>query len=380
MIRGRILLCLLLGLAGAAAALPGRGPVVDWDRSHLRDTWRGGLLLEFALSDPAPFALGMASGPDRLEVRLGHGLEGRGTPQSADRARRAGAPRLDGAVLQVPLGRPMVLAEASMDRTGDRAMLRILLVPADRDTFARAVRRWADRPPPAVAPVATPPADGPLRVMIDPGHGGIDPGAEHGGYREADLVLAFARTLADALRARGAEPLLTREADRFVPLPERVARANRAGADVFVSLHADALRAGTATGASVHVLPEGAATAADRFLLERLGFDALAGAVPRDDTATRALMGLSRQQTAALSQRLAETLLDAMRAEAIALYKTPLKRSNFVVLRAADMPSVLVELGFLSEAADRARLIDPAWRARMAAAVADGLTAWAALR
>ncbi|WP_108260202.1 N-acetylmuramoyl-L-alanine amidase family protein [Mangrovicoccus ximenensis] len=214
--------------------------------------------------------------------------------------------------------------------------------------------------------------------MIDPGHGGQDPGAQYDGIREADIVLRLARQMKDELEARGFEASLTREDDSFVPLSERVAKATREGADLFVSLHADAVLVGHATGASVHSLSADSAGSGDRFLLNRLGRNALASAEGDVNDATmRVLMEMAREQSLQASDALAADLVERIGAAGIALYKTPQKHSNFVVLRAADVPSVLVELGYLSEPEDRARLVDPEWRAAMARALAEGVADWA---
>ncbi len=373
----------LFGASVAAALSPGE-VVVDYDRSRIVDTWRGGLLAEFHLTDAVPYAVGVAAAPDHLVLRFEGVVVPDGAPQATDRARRAGppavVPRGLATELRVPLEAPMLLSSAEITWAPEGPRLRLLMAPAEIDAFAAEAARWqawhSRLEPPTIA-VATP---GPLHVMLDPGHGGIDPGAQHGGVRESDLVLTMAETLAARLRAEGARVSLTRTDDSFVSLPERVARANRAGADVFISLHADAVQVGSASGASVHTLPERAMAAADRFLLHELGTAAMASDPPADAATTRALMQVARRHSAAAAEALADELVRSLEAEGLPLYKRPRKRSNFVVLRAADMPSVLVELGFLSEPADRDRLVDPAWRAQMADALVAGLMTWAALR
>jgi N-acetylmuramoyl-L-alanine amidase len=216
---------------------------------------------------------------------------------------------------------------------------------------------------------------------IDPGHGGSDPGALRGGVREKDVTMAFARALAEALVARGAQPMLTREADVFVSLAARIGMARAAGADALVSLHADAAPGGALSGASVYVLSPTATDDLAHALAE--GADAAEAAalaelpgVGSDVAAFMADMAL--RGAAEASERLGAALVSALAQSGPVLPSRPLRAANFRVLRAPDLPAALVELGFLTSAEDRARLTDPGWRRAAAAAMADALIAWAA--
>jgi N-acetylmuramoyl-L-alanine amidase len=217
--------------------------------------------------------------------------------------------------------------------------------------------------------------------VLDPGHGGVDPGAVRGEVTEADLVLTFARELAEALQRTGrAEVTLTRQSDVFVPLPTRVTLARAAGADAFVSLHADALADGRARGATVYTLSERASDAASAALAEQhdradllRGIDLSAS----DDEVAGILMDLARTETAPRAGALAESLVAGIRAEGLRLHPRPRAEAGFTVLRAADIPSVLVEIGFMSDPTDLANLQDPDWRAAMQAALARGILDWA---
>jgi len=221
-----------------------------------------------------------------------------------------------------------------------------------------------------------------LRVMIDPGHGGIDPGAEEGGLTEKTLMLVLARELREALlRKDGYEVFLTRDADAFVSLEARVARAHEVVADVFVSLHADALSDARARGASVYTLSDTASDAASAALAERHDrADLLSGVdlSDSDDVVADVLMDLARQETQPRAEALAGTLLEVFRARSIPVLGRPLRHAGFSVLKAADIPSVLVETGFLSDARDRRNLNDPEWRAGLVAALVAGLESWRA--
>ncbi|HHC30109.1 MAG TPA: N-acetylmuramoyl-L-alanine amidase, partial [Rhodobacterales bacterium] len=222
---------------------------------------------------------------------------------------------------------------------------------------------------------------GPLRVVLDPGHGGIDPGAERGGVREKDLVLTFARELKEVLlRGGNVEVVLTRESDVFVPLETRVSIARRARADVFISLHADALAEGRAHGATVYTLADEASDEASAKLAERHDrADLLAGVdlSRTDDAVAMVLMDMARTETAPRSEALAADLVEGIYAATQSTYKTPRMQAGFSVLKAPDIPSVLIELGFLSSPSDRRKLVDPNWRRQAALGIRDALLYWA---
>jgi len=221
----------------------------------------------------------------------------------------------------------------------------------------------------------------PLRVVIDPGHGGIDPGAERDGVKEADLMLSFARALKEVLLRAGMEVVLTRTRDVFVPLERRLSIARAAGADAFLSFHADILAEGRASGATVYTLSATASDQASKLLAERHDRGDLLAGVDlngQDDVIAGVLMDLARRETAPRSDRLADALVKGLKKALGRMHKRPREQAAFSVLKAADIPSVLVELGFLSSPEDLKNLIDPAWRARAAIGVRNALLAWAA--
>lgn len=370
-------------IAMLIAGALGAGPLWAMDNRALeiapgslevsRSWWRG-MSVEMILSDPVPYALRLADDPPRLLIHFAGAMEAAAAADLPEGA--VMVPDRNGVVLRLPLDRPRRIERAEMRAQEDGQMrLSLRLARTDAEAFATAVARDGATTPVPTAP--DPARRTRLRVMLDPGHGGYDPGAQHGGVREADLVLIMARLVQAELERAGAEVALTRDGDNFVSLSDRIARANRAKADVFVSLHADAVSVGHATGASVHSLPDAAAAAGNRFLLRRLGQEALGSTKgPIGDETARVLMELAREDAQKNGAALADRLVASMGAAGVDLYKTPRKRSNFVVLRAADMASVLIELGFLSEARDRARLNDPLWREQMAAAIAAGVLEW----
>ena len=223
-------------------------------------------------------------------------------------------------------------------------------------------------------------ADRPV-IVLDPGHGGIDPGAVRGEHREADLMLAFARELAEALVRSGRfQVRLTRDADDFLRLSERVGVARKAQAFAFLSFHADALTQGRARGASVYTLSDRASDATAAELVEAQDrADLLSGQdlSETDDAIAGILVDLARTDTRPRSQALAGHLLGALEGEFGHLHTDSGRSAGFGVLKSPDIPSVLVELGFMSDARDLENLTSGDWRKAAAVAIRNGLIAWA---
>jgi N-acetylmuramoyl-L-alanine amidase len=217
-------------------------------------------------------------------------------------------------------------------------------------------------------------------VVLDPGHGGRDPGAiGSAGTREKDVVLAASQALRRAIEASGtARVAMTRNGDRFVPLAERVAFARARGAALFVSVHADS--APGARGASVYTLAEQASDAMTAALARRENAADAAGGLrlpPADPEVTRILVSLVRRETQAGSARLARLAVGALD-DVSPMLSNPHREAAFAVLKAPDIPSVLVELGFLSHPADEAALRRPQHRARLAEALARAIGGYVA--
>lgn len=207
-------------------------------------------------------------------------------------------------------------------------------------------------------------------VVIDPGHGGIDTGAKgQGGAQEKDITLAMAFILRDLLaKETGFNVVLTRHGDNFVSLSERVRRARLNEADMFVSLHADSLRVRNVRGATVYTLSEQASDQLANQKAEQENRSDLIAGLSLDeepDLVADILFDLTRRETELFSDNLAMAVIQAFDGE-VKLIKNPVRSAGFRVLRAPDVPSVLVELGFLSNAEDEKLLIDPKWRQRTA--------------
>jgi len=217
-----------------------------------------------------------------------------------------------------------------------------------------------------------------LVVAIDAGHGGKDPGA-HGpsGVHEKDVTLAVARELARRINDDpGMKAVLIRDNDSFVPLQQRYMKARAAQADLFISIHADASPNQTATGASVFVLStRGASSQAARWLADSENAADLVGGVSLDDkdrNLSAVLLDLSQSATMRASDDVAEQVLGALKSVGKAHHRD-IERANFVVLRSPDVPSMLIETGFITNPGEEQKLDDPGYRERLAAAIASGV-------
>lgn len=253
-------------------------------------------------------------------------------------------------------------------------------------------RAAAPAPAPVVAPVpvAVPrrvptPTAGELVVAIDAGHGGKDPGAiGKGGTREKDVTLAIARQLAVLVaREPNMRPLLIRESDYFVTLRGRTIKAREAQADLFVSIHADAVPHGNAAGASVYVLStSGASNEAARWLAARENAADLVGGVTledRDPVIQTVLLDLFQSSTIDASFELGEAVLQRL-GPLGGLHKASVQQAGFAVLKSPDIPSILVETAFISNRREEQRLRDPGHQRRIAAAVLEGIRSYATNR
>jgi N-acetylmuramoyl-L-alanine amidase len=253
---------------------------------------------------------------------------------------------------------------------------------AARDGSARQARMATSSATPSATP-AQAPSEKPV-VVIDPGHGGVDSGALGGNHAvEKTIVLEFARALAVKLREGDRyQVVLTRDDDTFVPLGERVRIARKLSARLFVSVHADALRGGGADGATVYTVSEKASDAeAARVAESENQADADAGAESKEDAddVNDILFDLTRRETRAFSHVFARSLSDYWKVAA-RLNKNPRRSAGFVVLKAPDVPSVLLELGYLSSAKDAADLSSPQWRDRASAQVAHAIDSFFAAK
>ena len=283
--------------------------------------------------------------------------------------------------LVVVLGEPLAVDVAEMVVSEDgQARMMMVLNPTTAGEFREAVGNSGEV---VTAPLTiVPRTSDKLLVALDPGHGGIDPGAEADELKEADLVLTFARQLKDTLLRSGRfDVVLTRDADVFVPLSERMTIARAAGADVFLSLHADSLAedAGVAVGMTVYTLTDDETDEVAARLAERHAqSDILAGIdlSGHEDEIAMILIDLAQRNTTPRSEALAQSIVSGFRAHELRVNSNPHRKGAFTVLQAAEVPSVLIELGFLSTDRDRELLLSDEWVAQASDAVRDALMQW----
>lgn len=251
---------------------------------------------------------------------------------------------------------------------GHRLVVDLVPTTGPRAAPARVVR----------APAA--PVDGGrlVTVAIDPGHGGADPGAiGPKGTREKDVVLAISRRLADAInREPGMRAVLTRDGDEFIALRQRYEKAREAEADLFLSIHADAIAHGRAAGSSVYMLStRGASSQAARWLADRENASDLVGGVSfegKDGTLAAVLLDLSQGATLQASDQVAGHVLKSL-SRFGRVHKQEVQRANFVVLRSPDVPSILIETAFISNAEEEKRLRDATHQEKLAGAILEGV-------
>jgi N-acetylmuramoyl-L-alanine amidase len=222
-------------------------------------------------------------------------------------------------------------------------------------------------------------------VVIDPGHGGIDNGTQAGGESEKNLVLGFALALRDRVEKAGKyRVVMTRTDDTFIPLGDRVRIARNQSAALFVSVHADALprREGDAQGATIYTLSDKASDAeAERLAELENKADAIGGVNLTEEPTDVAdiLIDLAQRETRTFSNRFARMLKNEMKTT-VRMHKHPLKSAGFKVLKAPDVPSVLIELGYVSNKSDREHLVSDNWRSKTVGSVAQAIDAFFAKR
>lgn len=230
--------------------------------------------------------------------------------------------------------------------------------------------------------IGLPPVEGPADasrplVVIDAGHGGHDPGASgEGTLREKNVTLALAKALREALLADGrVRVAMTRDSDRFLVLEERAGIARQLKADLFVSIHADAAETPDANGATVYTLSDRGSDAVADLVAQRenraddVNGVALGG---KSNAVATILVDLSRREMRERSQRFSDLVVREGQG-VVTFHANPQRQAAFVVLKSLDLPSVLVEAGYISSPDDARRLIDPAWRKQFAARVAQAV-------
>jgi N-acetylmuramoyl-L-alanine amidase len=343
-----------------------------------------------AVTLPDPYRVVVDVPQLNFQLPAGAGASGRGLV----RAFRYGLVMPGGSRIVFDLTGPARIANSYVleAANGQPARLVIDLEEVDRTAFLQALPpesrpelrpAIAAAPPPTVPAAAVPeappkPADGRPVVVIDPGHGGIDNGTQSGGESEKNLVLAFSLALRDRLEKSGKyRVVMTRVDDTFIPLTDRTRIARNLKAALFVSIHADALpRAeGDAQGATIYTLSDKASDAeAQRLADAENRADAIAGFNLAEEPTDVAdiLIDLTQRETRTFSNHFARLLMGEMKST-IRMHKHPLKSAGFRVLKAPDVPSVLVEIGYVSNKGDLEHLVSENWRSRAVGSMAQAI-------
>lgn len=339
----------------------------------------GTVVLTVPLSQPVPWTIAVRDGPPRLTVGFGGVVWSSPLKISTESIIESRVQKsLPGwSELSLVLREPLEIATAEMRaRVDGSAELEVRLLPTTAEKF----RGLAE--PQQLVDRATAAEKTRTMVALDPGHGGIDPGAVTDDLAEAEIMLSFAKALKEQLVRTGRfDVVLTREDDTFVSLATRLTRARSAGADVFLSLHADALDAdaGEASGITIYRLTDSAEPEADRLLTMRHAGDDLIKDVDLSgagEDVTLALLDVVRRGTSPRSRALQRTLVESFKTAALQLNSRPAREGAYSVLKLAEIPSVLLELGFLSSEEDRARLAQPDWQKSAAIAITEALLRW----
>jgi N-acetylmuramoyl-L-alanine amidase len=336
----------------------------------------------FTLADPYRVVVDIPEIIFRLPAKAGE------TGRGLIKAFRFGLMMEGGSRIVLDVARPVRVAKAFvMDAAdGDPARFVLDLVPTDRQSFLRNMAQddkiLASSTPAETSRLVEPGANNadarPL-IVLDPGHGGIDTGARaQTGQMEKDIVLDFAKRLRARLEHSGHyRVLMTRTDDTYVPLNERVRIARNAGAALFVSIHADSLphNEGDAQGATVYTLSNKASDAQAALLADKENrSDVIAGVdlKAEPDDVANILIDLAQRETKTFSVQFAHDVVGDLRG-ITRLHKDPIKSAGFRVLTAPDVPSVLVELGYVSDRDDLKLLMSDAWRDRTADSIAKAI-------
>ena len=217
-------------------------------------------------------------------------------------------------------------------------------------------------------------------VVLDPGHGGRDPGAEAGGYRESSLMLELADAVKESLiRNTDFKVVLTRTEDKFLSLEDRITIASQSDANLFISLHADAVIEGEASGTTVYLLSDKATDKMSAQLASRHDRSEILRGVDLsglDSQVASVLLDMARQETKPRSEAVASFILKVFKEKITELSSQPLRYAAFSVLKSPDIPSILIEAGFMSTSSDLQNLTTKKWRREFADSLAEAISRW----
>ncbi|MBO0141333.1 N-acetylmuramoyl-L-alanine amidase [Agrobacterium sp. Ap1] len=377
------LLAILALFPVSTASYASQQPILAFSARVAGDDARTRVVIDF--EQKPEFVIHYVDSPERIIVDLSASAFGFPAADLAPRGLfkdiRYGTMGSDSARMVFTVNRPVKLVMAEVQKNEERGFRLVLDAEmTSKEQFAEILKSqdWntsAAVPPQDVGPVVE---DGVFTVAVDAGHGGIDAGASGATTKtpEKTVTLDFARLLAERLnKVEGVKAFLTREDDTFLSLSQRVTIARQKHADLFISLHADTLAQKDIRGATIYTLSDKASDRMAENLAVRENLsDQLAGFSIESGPPEVAdiLLDLTRRETQAFSVALADNVVKSFEGQ-VGLINNPHRQANFQVLRAPDIPSVLLEMGFLSNPEDEKLLLDEAWRARVARLVADAV-------
>lgn len=386
---GRIARAALLGLvllggwSGTPAAAVDAKPLLAFSARIAGDAARTRIVIDF--EEKPEFSVHYIGSPERVVIDLP--ATAFAFPEADLAARglfsdiRYGTMDETSARIVLTAIKPVRLALAEVqpnEQGGFRLVLDAEMVSPEAFTDLVKKQTWASPAAVKAEDMASGAQDDVFTVAVDAGHGGIDAGATGATSKtpEKTITLAFARILSDKLNEKpGVKSFLTRDKDTFLSLSERVTMARQRGADLFISLHADTLAQKDIRGATVYTLSDKASDRMAENLAQRENLsDQLAGFSLDSGPPEVAdiLLDLTRRETQAFSITLADKVVKSFDGQ-IGLINNPHRHAGFQVLRAPDIPSVLLELGFLSNPEDEKLLLDDSWRARVAGLITEAV-------
>lgn len=340
----------------------------------------------FTLADPYRVVIDLPQVAFQLPPKAGQ--VGRGLVK----AYRFGLVMQGGSRIVIDATGPVKVEKATVQEAaeGEPARLVVDLVSIDRAAFLRNIaldqKNRPNEPAQRALPEAPARADARPVIVIDPGHGGIDTGTiAAGGEAEKAIVLDFSRELAERLEKSGRyHVVMTRRDDTFIPLADRVKIARQHKASLFISIHADALasRDPDTRGATVYTVSDSASDAeAARLAESENRADVIAGVDlgKEDDEVADILIDLMQRETRTFSHQFARTVVGTIR-HSVRLHKQPLRSAGFKVLKAHDVPSVLIELGYVTSPHDLKLMLSDAWRKRATESLAQAVATFFAGR
>ncbi|MFB2552251.1 N-acetylmuramoyl-L-alanine amidase [Ensifer soli] len=366
--------CILMVFA-LAQALAADGPLLAYGARIAGDDARTRVVIEF---DGRPdFSLHYVANPYRIVIDLQEThfgfKDGALGPRGLFSDIRYGGMGEGAARIVLTARRPVAVsfAQARPDEEGRGYRLVIDTEMADEAQFSALMAGQTWEAPATLASIRQPKEDGSFVVAVDAGHGGIDTGALGATSRTEEKVvtLAFARQLAERLgREPGIKAFLTRDSDTFLSLSQRVQLSRQNGADLFISIHADTLKQKDIRGATVYTISDRASDHLAASLAERENLSDQIAGVPAESGPPEVadiLIDLTRRETQAFSIAMARSVVSSFEGQ-INLINNPHRHAGFRVLQAPDVPSILLELGFMSNPDDEKLLLDAAWREKVA--------------